>query len=252
MTFARAITHQKHLVQSGRSLGAVRGVQWTFSIYSVYLLKSQSENKKFSWSVWINILILMCKQILEQPVMLLCNTFKNVLNMISKTVGSNPGVGADSEGGPAGLPLPLQTVKYWFSVITSIIWAIGACPLRKSLNPYLNLTRFWIWLSLVSACQFYQGFWIYLYFRIRHSFAHLRPVILSADWSISWLQSWTCSSLPTVAEFVKLTQSIVIEIQRQSADLYKVQLCNRQFFVVSTAIYVVKVYECHPLGSTQT
>ena len=91
---------------------------------------------------------------------------------------------------------------------------------------------------------------IYLYFRIRHSFAHLRPVILSADWSISRLQSWTCSRLPTVAEFVKLTQSIVIEIQRQSADLYKVQLCNRQFFVVSTAIYVVKVYECHPLDYT--
>ena len=75
-----------------------------------------------------------------------------------------------------------------------------------------------------------QGFWIYLYFRIRHSFAHLRLVILSADWSICRLQSWTCSSLTTVAEFVKLTQSIVIEIQRQSADLYKVQLCNRQFF----------------------
>ena len=91
------------------------------------------------------------------------------------------------------------------------------------------------------------GFWIYLYFRIRHSFAHLRTVILSADWSISRLQSWTCSSLSTVAEFVKLTQSIVIEIQRQSADLYEVQLCNRQFLVVSTAIHVVKVYECHPL-----
>ena len=30
------------------SLGAVRGVQWTFSIHSAYLLKSQSENKKFS------------------------------------------------------------------------------------------------------------------------------------------------------------------------------------------------------------
>ena len=73
-------------------------------------------------------------------------------------------------------------------------------------------------------------------------------MILSADWSISRLLSWTCSSLPTIAEFVKLTQSIVIEIQRQSADLYKTQLCNRQFFVVSTAIYVVKVYECHPLG----
>ena len=37
-----------------RSLGAVRGVQWTFSIHSPYLLKSQSENKKLSWSVWIN------------------------------------------------------------------------------------------------------------------------------------------------------------------------------------------------------
>ena len=61
------------------------------------------------------------------------------------------------------------------------------------------------------------------------------------------LQSWTCSSRPTVDEFVKLTQSISIEIQRQSADLYKVQLCNRQFFVGATAIYVVKVCECHPL-----
>ena len=59
-------------------------------------------------------------------------------------------------------------------------------------------------------------------------------MILSADWSISRLQSWTCLSLPTVAEFVKLTQNIVVEAQRQSADLYKVQPCNRQFFVVST------------------
>ena len=91
---------------------------------------------------------------------------------------------------------------------------------------------------------------LYLYFRIRHSLTHLRPVILYADWSITRLQSWTCSSLSTVAEFVKLTQSIVIEIQRQSTDLYKVQLCNRQFFVVSTAVYVVKVYECHPLDDT--
>ena len=48
-----------------------------------------------------------------------------------------------------------------------------------------------------------------IYFRIRQSFVHLRPVILSADWSISRLQSWTCSSLPAVAEFVKLTQSIM-------------------------------------------
>ena len=65
-------------------------------------------------------------------------------------------------------------------------------------------------------CTFYtwgQGW-------IRHSFAHLRPLILSADWSISRLQSWTCLSLTTVAEFVKLTQSIVVEIQRLSADLY--------------------------------
>ena len=46
MTFARAITHQKHLAQSGCSLGPVRGVQWTFSIHSAYILKSQSENKK--------------------------------------------------------------------------------------------------------------------------------------------------------------------------------------------------------------
>ena len=53
VTFARAITHQKHLVQSGRSLGAVRGVQWTFSMHSAYLLKSQLESKKLSWSVWI-------------------------------------------------------------------------------------------------------------------------------------------------------------------------------------------------------
>ena len=53
VTFVCAITHQKHLAQSGRSLGTVRGVQWTFSIHSAYLLKSQSENKKFCWSVWI-------------------------------------------------------------------------------------------------------------------------------------------------------------------------------------------------------
>ena len=71
-----------------------------------------------------------------------------------------------------------------------------------------------------------------LYFRIRHSFAHLRPVILSADWSIRGLQSWTCSRLPIVAEFVKLTQSIVIDIQRQSADLYKLRLCNKRHFSI--------------------
>ena len=55
---------------------------------------------------------------------------------------------------------------------------------------------------------------------------------MSADWSIRRLQSWTCSRLPTVAEFVKLTQSIVIDIQRQSADFYKVQLCNRRHFSI--------------------
>ena len=93
----------------------------------------------------------------------------------------------------------------------------------------------------IRSVKYNQGFWIYLYFRIRHSFAHLRPVILSADWSISRLQSWACSSLPTVAEFVKLTQSIVIEISDS------LQTCTKSIFVVSTAIYVVKVYECHPL-----
>ena len=66
---------------------------------------------------------------------------------------------------------------------------------------------------------------------IRHSFAHLRPVILSVDWSIRRLQSWTCSSLPTVTELVKLTQPIV----RNSATVHRlvqrqVQLCNWQFF----------------------
>ena len=30
-----------------------RGVQWTFSIHSAYLLKNQSQNKKLSVSVWI-------------------------------------------------------------------------------------------------------------------------------------------------------------------------------------------------------
>ena len=57
----------------------------------------------------------------------------------------------------------------------------------------------------IRSVEYNQGFWIYLYFRIRLSFVHLRPVILSADWSISRLQSWICSSLPTVAEFVKIT-----------------------------------------------
>ena len=104
--------------------------------------------------------------------------------------------------------------------------------LMTSLNHY---TYVWVAVGWLS-----QGFWIYLYFRIKHSCAHLRPVILSAVWSIRRLQSWTCSSLPTVAEFVKLRQRIAIEIQRQFADLHKVQLCNRQFFVGVPAIHVVK------------
>ena len=70
-----------------------------------------------------------------------------------------------------------------------------------------------------------QGFWIYLlHCRIRHSFAHLRPVILSADWSIRRLQSWTCSSLPTVAEFLKLTQSIVTATVRRLVQSPTLQL----------------------------
>ena len=47
--FTCVITHQSIT----RSLGVVRGGQWTLSIHSAYLLKSQSENKKLSWSVWI-------------------------------------------------------------------------------------------------------------------------------------------------------------------------------------------------------
>ena len=85
----------------------------------------------------------------------------------------------------------------------------------------------------------------YFYYRIQISFAHLRPVILSADWSTRRLQDWTCTSLPTVAEFLKLKQSIVTEIQRQSADLYKVQSCSWHFLLVSQ---INMVNECHPLG----
>ena len=96
--------------------------------------------------------------------------------------------------------------------------------MKLTTNKYIPNKK-WAHLRIRSV-KYNQGFWIYLYFRIRHSFVHLRPVILSADWSISRLQSWTCSSLLTVAEFVKLTQSIVIEIQRQSADLYKVHFCG--------------------------
>ena len=101
---------------------------------------------------------------------------------------------------------------------------IWSAKYMHNFRPFFDERKKWAHLRIRSV-KYNQGFWIYLYFRIRHSFAHLRPVILSADWSISRLQSWTCSSLPTVAEFVKLTQSI-IEIQRQSADLYKVHFCG--------------------------
>ena len=98
-------------------------------------------------------------------------------------------------------------------------WTCSICAVW--VNPLLSQISF----------EWQQGFWIYfIYVRLRHSFAYLRSVILSVDWSTRRLQSWTCSSLPTVAELLKLTQSIVIEIQRQFADLYKVQLCIRRFF----------------------
>ena len=44
---------RSHTKSTSPSLGAVPGVQWTVSIHSTYLPKSQSENKKLSWSVWI-------------------------------------------------------------------------------------------------------------------------------------------------------------------------------------------------------
>ena len=47
MTIMRAIMEQKHLTQSGRSALDI------FNVHSVYLLKSQSVNKKLSWSVWM-------------------------------------------------------------------------------------------------------------------------------------------------------------------------------------------------------
>ena len=58
VTFAREITHE---ITHQKHLGAVRGVQWTFSIHSAYLLKSQSENKKLIWSVQIFIKYLLHK-----------------------------------------------------------------------------------------------------------------------------------------------------------------------------------------------
>ena len=48
--FMPAITHQKHLAQSGRS---TRSAVDIFNTLRIRLLKNQSENKKLSWSVWI-------------------------------------------------------------------------------------------------------------------------------------------------------------------------------------------------------
>ena len=48
----RAITHQKHLVQSRRS---ARRALYMFNTLHVFTKKSQSENKNSSWSVWISI-----------------------------------------------------------------------------------------------------------------------------------------------------------------------------------------------------
>ena len=50
LTFAREITHQKALRAVWVQYAEYSG---HFSIHSAYLLTSQSENKKLSWSVWI-------------------------------------------------------------------------------------------------------------------------------------------------------------------------------------------------------
>ena len=70
---------------------------------------------------------------------------------------------------------------------------------------------------------------------------------LEAGDIVCWLVNPSIAKLDlfksTVCRWIiQLTQSISFKFQQQSADLYKVQLCNRQFFVVSTAVYVVKVY----------
>ena len=49
----RAITHQKHLAQSGRSTQSAVDIFNTLHVFKYYLLTSQSENKKLSWRVWI-------------------------------------------------------------------------------------------------------------------------------------------------------------------------------------------------------
>ena len=67
-----------------------------------------------------------------------------------------------------------------------------------------------------------------------------RPLISSTDWSTCSLQDWTCRSLPTVAEFLKLTHCF-----RNSAtfpDLYnrpnKIQSSIRQQFFCGCPRYL--------------
>ena len=50
MTFTCAITHQKHLTQSGCSTQSAVDIFNTLRVFT----ESQSENKKLSWSVWIS------------------------------------------------------------------------------------------------------------------------------------------------------------------------------------------------------
>ena len=120
---------------------------------------------------------------------------------------------------------------------TPLIWWIPASlwfvypAVQQAIILYISLV--FVLIYIAGIVEINPGILdIQIYFKIRNSFAHLRPMILSADWSIRGLQSWTCSRLPTVAEFAKLTQSIVIDIPRQSADLYKVQLCNERHFSI--------------------
>ena len=48
--FHKKKKYQEHLMQSGHSTQSAVDI---FSIHSMYLLKSQSENKELSWGVWM-------------------------------------------------------------------------------------------------------------------------------------------------------------------------------------------------------
>ena len=116
----------------------------------------------------------------------------------------------------------------------------------------------------IRSVKYNQGFWIYLYFRIRHSFAHLRPVILSADWSMRTWGRWYCLQIGQSADCkVGLVQSSDCRwicknyaeyCYRNSATVRR--LVQSPTFAIDnflcTAIYVVKVYECHPLDIIKT